>query len=717
MDSLGIALLWCAAEGVLLLGVAVVLYCCSLRHGPRAAAWVASAALVVLALLLPLNFLPVPSWWLPDLSSNISGRAPASASDATQSAPAGVPQSAGGEIAHGGFAVPVRSLWTALRSITSTEPRQARTWPRVCAGIFLVGAGVGLAYFVLGLLAVRALRRRSRPIHDQRLLAEFEALAAELGCRLPAELRESADIGSAATIGWRCPLVLLPEDWRAWSSEELHAVLAHELAHISRHDYAIWLLARLSVALHFYNPLAHWLAGRLQLQQELAADAEGASCVGGTKAYLQAVARLALRQDRWLRCWPARAFLTSGGTWKRRIAMLQSLKPMNEGRWSPLLGWCTAAALLAVAVGASALRGAAEPLQETSQNEAAPVAVPLVRLKLPPFDLSHVPLGARGVYGFRPAVFCSHPDIRPFLPLIDKQMGFLVDVFGFKGNIDLKVSDIEQMTGVVELKRQPDNTNSLEMGLTMLRMVHEYDWTKRIMAWIPDVTVRQHDGHRYYKVPEAMLIGLSLKMQLCAFVLDSRTIVLGDESFVKDVIENLGKPRTDPEWLRDWNSVDQCCLAVALDNNDFHLAHDINKDGKPPMPLTPICEKVTSLVVGLDGSTMGTLTVPNKDGSETRTDFGGNLIITALARCADEKSAAEVKQAIEAQFKRAREWAAIVPASTEAKDKSTSGQVLSELLNPLIEQHGTTTGFRAETRKSLIAIKDALIALEAQVEK
>ena len=39
-------------------------------------------------------------------------------------------------------------------------------------------------------------------------------------------------------------------------------------------------MAQLSLALHFYHPLAHWLAARLRLEQELAADAWGACALG-----------------------------------------------------------------------------------------------------------------------------------------------------------------------------------------------------------------------------------------------------------------------------------------------------------------------------------------------------------------------------------------------------------------------------------------------------
>src|SRR5262249_47446930 len=102
-----------------------------------------------------------------------------------------------------------------------------------------------------------------------------------LACRRRIEVRQTDDLTTAATVGWWRPLLLLPADWQGWSAAELRAVLAHEIAHILRADYATWLLARLSVALHFYHPLVRWLAGRLQLQQELAADALGALGAGG----------------------------------------------------------------------------------------------------------------------------------------------------------------------------------------------------------------------------------------------------------------------------------------------------------------------------------------------------------------------------------------------------------------------------------------------------
>ena len=109
--------------------------------------------------------------------------------------------------------------------------------------------------------------------------------------------RPPAELATAATIGWRRPLILLPDDWQTWDEDERRAVLAHELAHVCRGDFLTGLLAQLSLALQFYHPLAHWLSARLRLEQELAADAWTARLSGGNLPYLTTLARMALRRD------------------------------------------------------------------------------------------------------------------------------------------------------------------------------------------------------------------------------------------------------------------------------------------------------------------------------------------------------------------------------------------------------------------------------------
>ncbi len=248
---------------------------------------------------------------------------------------------------------------------------RCRDWGSALAIVALGGIASGLLHLLVGLWAVQACRRRGRVVNDPELIAVIDELRAALNCRRPIEIRELPDLPSPATAGWRRPVLLLPDDWRTWSLDERRAVLAHELAHVCRNDYATGLVARFALALHFYHPLVHWLSARLALQQELAADALGARLAGGNRLYVQSLSKLALRADGRVPSWPARAFLPARGTLIRRIAMLRNDSEFVAHSW-PRRG-LAALALLACALGVLALRGPAR-----ADDKARPSAEPYV---------------------------------------------------------------------------------------------------------------------------------------------------------------------------------------------------------------------------------------------------------------------------------------------------------------------------------------------------
>ncbi|HVX64449.1 MAG TPA: M56 family metallopeptidase, partial [Pirellulales bacterium] len=198
-------------------------------------------------------------------------------------------------------------IWDRVQSqvqnqldVDSRPEHDARAWrwPAWLAAAMAASTGVGLLRMLAGLLALNRLLRDTRRVTDSSLVALLEELCAKLGCRRPIELREMISGragGSPAVVGWLRPAILLPADWRSWSAEVRRGILAHETSHVAHGDYLKWLAAQVAVILHFYNPLVHWLARRLRLEQELAADACGAALAGGPKAYAAVLAQMALR--------------------------------------------------------------------------------------------------------------------------------------------------------------------------------------------------------------------------------------------------------------------------------------------------------------------------------------------------------------------------------------------------------------------------------------
>ena len=343
MNSLGAGLVWSGVQVSLLVLAGGLVYAWLRRRGPAAGSVVALAVLVIAIALPILSLSAWPNWWrlhLGEASVANGATVNAESADASTAAsetinPTGSPAGLSANPAGGAHKsldattwahVFWKNFWAGLGDRPAAESAIPVRWPTVVAWLLLAGMALGVARLSLGLAAVRAYRKRTHLVTDRKLIGILNAIRERIGCAAPIELRESAEIAAPATVGWRRPLILLPPQWREWSEAEQRVVLAHEVAHVVRGDFAGWLFAQLSVVLHFYNPLVHWLARRLRIEQELAADAWGAMAAGGSGTYLTTLASMALRLDDRAANWAARPFLPARGTLLRRIEMLRDRK-------------------------------------------------------------------------------------------------------------------------------------------------------------------------------------------------------------------------------------------------------------------------------------------------------------------------------------------------------------------------------------------------------
>jgi hypothetical protein len=147
-------------------------------------------------------------------------------------------------------------------------------------------------------------------------------------------------------------------------------VFAHELAHVALGHFPLWVVSQLAIAIHFYQPLVHWLGRQLRFQQELAADELAITAFGSRRGYADVLARLALAH-----CRPAASRATLGLFMSeplitRRIAMLRTTCHASHRR-RLLSTSCAFAALLTAALLVAGFRAtptahAAEELGATS---------------------------------------------------------------------------------------------------------------------------------------------------------------------------------------------------------------------------------------------------------------------------------------------------------------------------------------------------------------
>lgn len=76
-----------------------------------------------------------------------------------------------------------------------------------------------------------------------------------------------------AVVGFISPRVVMPADDGRYTAEERELIRAHERAHVARKDPRAAAAVALAQCLCWFNPLAHFAAYLLRLDQELACDA------------------------------------------------------------------------------------------------------------------------------------------------------------------------------------------------------------------------------------------------------------------------------------------------------------------------------------------------------------------------------------------------------------------------------------------------------------
>jgi beta-lactamase regulating signal transducer with metallopeptidase domain len=190
-----------------------------------------------------------------------------------------------------------------------------------------------------GLGRVRRLSRQGRPMGE-----EMQALAREIGRRLgihrAVTLLESAAVVVPVVVGWLRPVVLVPASTLVGlAPRQLEAILAHELAHVRRHDYLVNLFQAVVETLLFYHPAVWWVSARMRHERELCCDDLAVAVCGDRLGYARALVELeGLRGTA-----PRLALAASGGSLASRIRRLVSAPEHSSRR-----PW--AAGLLALAL-------------------------------------------------------------------------------------------------------------------------------------------------------------------------------------------------------------------------------------------------------------------------------------------------------------------------------------------------------------------------------
>ena len=179
---------------------------------------------------------------------------------------------------------------------------------------------------------MRSMLVRPAPREWQHKLNE---IAARIRVSRPVKLIVSAVVQAPTVVGWLRPVILMPVGaLTGLPAEHIEALLAHELAHIRRHDYLVNILQSIAEALLFYHPAVWWISSQLRNERELCCDDEAVAFSSDTVTYVRALAGLEAYRPAHFN--PALA--ASGGSLRERIARLLGQPTRGASQGSVITG-------------------------------------------------------------------------------------------------------------------------------------------------------------------------------------------------------------------------------------------------------------------------------------------------------------------------------------------------------------------------------------------
>lgn len=246
--------------------------------------------------------------------------------------------------------------------------------PAVAVG-WLLGVCWFSAQLIYEVHKVKQLPRRGTSPVDEHIQALFDQLIVQLKANSLTRLMMSTKAEVPMVIGWLRPVVLVPASMiTGLTPAQLEMLLAHELAHVKRHDYLINFFQNLVEVLFFFHPCVKWISNQVRVEREYCCDDIAVDCCGNPMAYARALTNAEIiRRDNI----PQLAMAATGGDLKQRVLRLVghsdcSAKPL--GNWvSNLFAGITGISLVLFFVSAPHLATA-----ESAQAPEVSTSTPLI---------------------------------------------------------------------------------------------------------------------------------------------------------------------------------------------------------------------------------------------------------------------------------------------------------------------------------------------------
>lgn len=191
----------------------------------------------------------------------------------------------------------LKNTGPSITAASSEQPEQFFTLSFDRYLPFIVGIWiVGMIIFALrlggGALYVQLMKHSRMPIAGNSLRVLYR-MKKKLRIKKQIELAQSATIQVPMVIGHLKPMILFPIGViNQLSTNEVEAIIAHELAHIQRSDYLHNLIQSIVEMIFYYHPAVWWISSVVRTERENACDDVAVRLCGDSMSYAKALVEM-----------------------------------------------------------------------------------------------------------------------------------------------------------------------------------------------------------------------------------------------------------------------------------------------------------------------------------------------------------------------------------------------------------------------------------------
>ncbi len=157
------------------------------------------------------------------------------------------------------------------KMIATNAPQMERVFPWV-AGFYILGVLLMLLRLTLSIRHLYLIRYKHIRLPDGDMMEHLDLLAEQMGLG-KVKMFYSTYLHTPVMMGFIKPVILLPVAVMSQlSTDQLEAILLHELAHIKRHDYLVNILQTFIETVLFFNPIIWIISSSIRRERENCCD-------------------------------------------------------------------------------------------------------------------------------------------------------------------------------------------------------------------------------------------------------------------------------------------------------------------------------------------------------------------------------------------------------------------------------------------------------------